>query len=179
MKKRLSPRTADRWAWVSGKDGEWVFGSLAFVAVGFFMWERADWFVRTILAASIVFFGWCATTIGLRLLSRLRIEVGMEGLSAIAWRDRVVGRVPWDNVAEIELFRYRGHQFVAIDLQDPSRRGTFWYGPSLFRTLNRVWFQRDLFIEPSYEVDSERLVDEMRSCWYEHGRRSNDRAERK
>jgi hypothetical protein len=87
-----------------------------------------------------------------RCLAGRRLRVAADRIEVVERAARVVGRIPFDNVASVETWTRGEQSAVVITVRDPARGDTWWPGGALLRRVSRGLFDYDFCIEPSYEL---------------------------
>jgi hypothetical protein len=105
-----------------------LLGSIAFVALGFWLWAyaeeiryRSPLFVRGVAAAAVGFFGLCGVLAIVKLFDFApRLIVDSEGIidnsSAIA-----AGRILWADIRGFEIQTVQNQRFLTIQVYDPEK----------------------------------------------------------
>jgi hypothetical protein len=111
--------------------------------------------------AALSFCGWLLLVSGAlaaliplrRCLAGRRLRVAADCVEVVERAARVVGRIPFDNVASVETWTRGEQSAVVITVRDPARGDTWWPGGALLRRVSRSLFDYDFCIEPSYQLE--------------------------
>ncbi|MEM7204307.1 MAG: STM3941 family protein [Planctomycetota bacterium] len=145
-----------------------LLGAAAFVVVGLWMLVAAEpVMVRVVGGVATVFFG-LVLVVGLRRLLGVRTGLVIDDEGIIDRSSGVAcGRIPWRDIASIQVRQMQGHRFVTLIVEEPERYAAMG-GPvtRLFARANLKFYDSPIHIPANtLRCDFDELVETLASRW--------------
>ena len=104
------------------------------------------------------------------MFSNKRLVIGRDRIQVVKGEGNVVGQIPYDNVARVELLKEEQFEAVGIDLQDPNRPDTVWPGGQAGYDFGRKEFGYEISLGHDCELRPPAILEKIAAAMQRSGR---------